>query len=107
VKLVVTTDCGLDSISVPYNNIGLNEDGTASMVVYPNPTGGILHLQTPEVDGKVFVQIFGMNGALVEESLFNASNGRITLNLGAYASGFYQIKVTTENSVENFKVTKY
>jgi hypothetical protein len=48
-----------------------------------------------------------MNGALMEESIFNATTGRITLNLGAYASGFYQVKVTTENSVQNFKVTKY
>jgi PKD repeat protein len=107
VKLVITTDCGMDSISVPYSNIGLNEDGTAAMVVYPNPTEGILHLHTAEVEGKVFVQIFGMNGALMEESIFNATTGRITLNLRAYASGFYQVKVTTENSVQNFKVTKY
>jgi hypothetical protein len=48
-----------------------------------------------------------MNGALMEESIFNATTGRITLNLRAYASGFYQVKVTTENSVQNFKVTKY
>ena len=26
---------------------------------------------------------------------------------GIGASGFYQVKVTTENSVENFKVTKH
>jgi ABC-type uncharacterized transport system ATPase component len=77
------------------------------MVLYPNPPEGILHRHTAEVEGKVFVQIFGTNGALVEESIFNATTGRITLNLGAYASGFYQVKVTTENSVENFKVTKH
>ena len=107
VKLVITTACGLDSINVPYTNIGLDEEGTASMVLYPNPTEGILHLHTAEVEGKVFVQIFGTNGALMEESIFNAIAGRITLNIGAYASGFYQVKVTTENSVQNFKVTKY
>ena len=107
VKLVVTTDCGLDSIIVPYTNIGLDEDGAAALVVYPNPTSGLVHIQPRAAQGKVMVQIIGMNGALIEESVFTASTERITLDLGAYAGGFYQIKVTTDNYVQNVKITKY
>ena len=107
VKLVVTTDCGLDSIIVPYTNIGLDEDGAAALVVYPNPTSGLVHIQPRDAQGKVMVQIIGMNGALIEESVFTASTERITLDLGAYAGGFYQIKVTTDNYVQNVKITKY
>ena len=106
VKLVVTTDCGLDSIIVPYTNIGLDEDGAAALVVYPNPTSGLVHIQPRAAQGKVMVQIIGMNGALIEESVFTASTERITLDLGAYAGGFYQIKVTTDNYVQNVKITK-
>ena len=107
VKLVVTTDCGLDSIIVPYANIGLDEDGAAALVVYPNPTSGLVHIQPRAAQGKVMVQIIGMNGALIEESVFTASTERITLDLGAYAGGFYQIKVTTDKYVQNVKITKY
>ncbi|MDA7804589.1 S8 family serine peptidase [Schleiferiaceae bacterium] len=107
VKLVVTTDCGLDSIIVPYTNIGLDEDGAAALVVYPNPTSGLVHIQPRAAQGKVMVQITGMNGALIEESVFTASTERITLDLGAYAGGFYQIKVTTDKYVQNVKITKY
>ncbi len=107
VKLVVTTDCGLDSIIVPFTNIGLEEDGAAALVVYPNPTSGLVHIQPRAAQGKVMVQIIGMNGALIEESVFTASTERITLDLGAYAGGFYQIKVTTDNYVQNVKITKY
>ena len=107
VKLVVTTDCGLDSIIVPYTNIGLDEDGAAALVVYPNPTIGLVHIQPRAAQGKVMVQIIGMNGALIEESVFTASTERITLDLGAYAGGFYQIKVTTDHYVQNVKITKY
>jgi len=107
VKLVVTTDCGLDSIIVPYTNIGLEEDGAAALVVYPNPTSGLVHIQPRAAQGKVMVQIIGMNGALIEESVFTASTERITLDLGAYAGGFYQIKVTTDHYVQNVKITKY
>ena len=106
VKLVVNTDCGLDSIIVPYTNIGLDEDGAAALVVYPNPTSGLVHIQPRAAQGKVMVQIIGMNGALIEESVFTASTERITLDLGAYAGGFYQIKVTTDNYVQNVKITK-
>ena len=107
VKLIVTTDCGLDSIIVPYTNIGLDEDGAAALVVYPNPTSGLVHIQPRAAQGKVMVQIIGMNGALIEESVFTASTERITLDLGAYAGGFYQIKVTTDHYVQNVKITKY
>ncbi|MDG1526826.1 MAG: S8 family serine peptidase [Schleiferiaceae bacterium] len=107
VKLVVTTDCGLDSIIVPFTNIGLEEDGAAALVVYPNPTSGLVHIQPRAAQGKVMMQIIGMNGALIEESVFTASTERITLDLGAYAGGFYQIKVTTDNYVQNVKITKY
>ena len=107
VKLVVTTSCGLDSIIVPYTNIGLDEDGAAALVVYPNPTSGLVHIQPRAAQGKVMVQIIGMNGALIEESVFTASTERITLDLGAYAGGFYQIKVTTDHYVQNVKITKY
>ena len=107
VKLVVTTDCGLDSIIVPFTNIGLEEDGAAALVVYPNPTSGLVHIQPRAAQGKVMVQIIGMNGALIEESVFTASTERITLDLGAYAGGFYQIKVTTDKYVQNVKITKY
>ncbi|MDB2572748.1 S8 family serine peptidase [Schleiferiaceae bacterium] len=107
VKLVVTTSCGLDSIIVPYTNIGLEEDGAAALVVYPNPTSGLVHIQPRAAQGKVMVQITGMNGALIEESVFTASTERITLDLGAYAGGFYQIKVTTDHYVQNVKITKY
>ena len=107
VKLVVTTDCGLDSIIVPFTNIGLEEDGAAALVVYPNPTSGLVHIQPRAAQGKIMVQIIGMNGALIEESVFTASTERITLDLGAYAGGFYQIKVTTDHYVQNVKITKY
>ena len=107
VKLVVTTDCGLDSIIVPYTNIGLDEDGAAALVVYPNPTSGLVHIQPRAAQGKVMVQIIGMNGALIEESVFTASTERITLDLSAYAGGFYQIKLTTDHYVQNVKITKY
>jgi PKD repeat protein len=107
VKLVVTTSCGLDSIIVPYTNIGLDEDGAAALVVYPNPTSGLVHIQPRAAQGKVMVQIIGMNGVLIEESVFTASTERITLDLGAYAGGFYQIKVTTDHYVQNVKITKY
>jgi hypothetical protein len=76
-------------------------------VVYPNPTSGLVHIQPRAAQGKVMVQIIGMNGALIEESVFTASTERITLDLGAYAGGFYQIKVTTDKYVQNVKITKY
>jgi PKD repeat protein len=107
IKLVVTTECGLDSMTVPYSNIGLNEEGTASIAVYPNPTEGILHIQTGAAQGKIMIQIFGMNGTLIEESSFRAAEERITLDLNAYASGVYQVKVTTTDSVQNVKITKH
>ena len=92
---------------VPYSNIGLNEEGTASIAVYPNPTEGILHIQTGAAQGKIMIQIFGMNGTLIEESSLIANEERITLDLNAYASGFYQVKVTTTDSVQNVKITKH
>ena len=58
--------------------------------VYPNPTGGEVFVELPEGLEKEFVQVYGMNGRLVEQMDLGGGVSRLTL---PKEKGVYVVKV--------------
>ena len=82
-KLIVTTDCGVDSTITTFNNIGLDEEGTMPMVFYPNPTNDILSIATGSDLGEASIEIYSMVGTLLQRSTYAALSETVRLDLSS------------------------
>lgn len=71
--------------------------------VYPNPTFGILTIQSTE---SLTVNIFNVNGQLVSEENLDAGNRQI--NIGTQPAGMYYVQLvhTATDRSKTFKLTK-
>ena len=85
-------DSALVVSSVKNQNVGL--------VVYPNPSSGIITIEMPGVTGEVSVTIADMYGREVirKEFVVNTING-LNFDLSQYASGGYIVRVTADGKV--------
>ncbi len=75
-----------------------------SVVVYPNPTSGFLWFKDVEPPDKITISLFNNWGSKV----FSVANHDPTLpiNISAFPSGIYHVKITTANSIKIIKVVK-
>ncbi len=75
-----------------------------SVVVYPNPTSGLLWFKHIEPPDKINVSMFNNWGSKV----FSVANHDPTLpiNISAFANGIYHLKITTAHSIKIIKVIK-
>ena len=104
VTLVVETDCGTDSTTITYSEIGLDElDGTA-LTLYPNPTRGIVHINTSVPAGHMHVRILNMNGQLIEESQLHSTSNESMLDLSHLPKGVVQIEIRGDQFLHTEKV---
>lgn len=74
------------------------------IVVYPNPTDGILNLKGVDILEETFIQLFDVWGKL----LFNKEiiSRDTEIDITKYASGMYFIIITQENKRATYKVVK-
>ncbi|MBE98586.1 T9SS type A sorting domain-containing protein [Flavobacterium coralii] len=85
-------------------------EGTAGVEVveasvikaYPNPTGGLLTLESPSVIGQV--TIYNAIGQLVHTQNINAITGDV--DLSGFNSGLYIVTVASEDKVSTLKIFK-
>ncbi len=83
-----------------YSNIAtvLFETSTASIRIYPNPATTIVKIDLPTVDNYV-IQCYNTQGQLV---LSQAANAHVAeLNIGTFASGTYQLRISNGVSIQN------
>ena len=74
--------------------------------VYPNPSGGLLHIDMPAATGNAIITIMDVTGNVVAKSMLDNSNLRaITYDLSDLPSGSYIIKAQTGDAVYRDKVT--
>jgi PKD repeat protein len=106
VKLIVTTDCGVDSTITTFNNIGLVEEGTMPMVFYPNPTNDILSIATGGDLGEASIEIYSMIGTLLQRSTYAALSETVRLDLSSLPAGMYTVKVRTSTGTVSQNVSK-
>ena len=106
VKLIVTTDCGVDSTITTFNNIGLDEEGTMPMVFYPNPTNDILSIATGGDFGEASIEIYSMVGTLLQRSTYAALSETVRLDLSSLPAGMYTVKVHTSTGTVSQNVSK-
>jgi hypothetical protein len=83
--------------------VGLDQISAIEMSVNPNPTAGELTINMPtELTAKA--QVFDAQGKLVIDAT-NVSNGSV-LNLSNMTTGVYMVRISTDASVQTFRVVK-
>lgn len=98
--LTIRSDCALyQKITLTGNGaINIDEQTDASVKIYPNPTTGILTIET---ENESMAQVFSVEGRLLLEQNINMK-GKI--DLSAFANGLYLVKMEDKN--RNTVVTK-
>ena len=91
--------CDSDYINVLIHYSDVDENPDKMIVMYPNPTDGMLKI---EGTGSMTVTVMNMIGQTV---LVSNANGNTTIDLSDCESGIYMIKIESENGIKTGKVT--
>lgn len=71
--------------------------------VYPNPSNGIFQIESVQ-SLKTQLEVYDIAGKLLYEEKYTGKNGQLDLSLKP--SGFYFLKISTENTVNTYKIAK-
>ncbi|APG66202.1 hypothetical protein LPB136_12830 [Tenacibaculum todarodis] len=98
-------DFGFHNIQVEISNV-LNVDNntlsTKGIMIYPNPTEGLITIENSSNTPLKEVQIIGLNGRLLKSYDFSSENKE--LNLDYLSSGIYILKINTSKSSISKKI---
>jgi hypothetical protein len=98
-RCIVYGDCGSDTSNmarVMVSTVGLKNLITDNVRIFPNPTSGICMIRSESLQGCV-VQIYNTNGALILNKV--CENNFLMLDLSAYESGLYLLKLNQNHQV--------
>lgn len=84
------------------DGVGVEEVFAATATVNPNPTSGMVVVESNVTDGEVIV--FDMMGKQVTKAML--AEGRAELDLGAFAKGVYMARIVGESATTTVKVVK-
>ena len=99
VKLVVSTPCGIDTISKTItisSNSGISVIDAQQIHVYPNPTSTRLYMDAIPTIGITNVMIYNLHGELVMSEQVN-SNMRMSIDVSILSKGFYSLQMIGAN----------
>ena len=106
--------CGSTAVSEPilinvFNSTGIDEQGMATIEVYPNPAKDMIHVRTHQ-DGDATLRIIDLTGKVVYEcgpsTLRQAQgSGTTTIPTSKFGgSGIYTLQVIQNDNVKNVRV---
>ncbi len=96
----VTSD---PSAIITLTTVGINDYELNNVVVYPNPTSGMVQIQNSE-SGIQNVEVYDAYGKLLK--VMNVNGLTATLDLGSYATGTYFVRVMTDKGIVTKRVVK-
>ena len=82
--------------------LGIQDTETSTFNIYPNPVQNYLNITTALNDYKI--EVYTIQGQIISESI--ANSGSQTIDYSGYASGMYLMKLTSESSIQTFKILK-
>jgi hypothetical protein len=92
----------------PYVGCSMGTDtfNTNDIYIYPNPTNSIFNVKVNGYAGKLDIKVVDLNGRIVlEQTVQNGSDAQ-TINLSAFQSGMYIVKVLGDDINYSQKLIK-
>ena len=96
----VTSD---PSAIITLTTVGINDYELNNVVVYPNPTTGMIQIQNSESRIEN-VEVYDAYGKML--NVVNVNDNTTAVDLSNYAAGTYFVKIVTENGVVTKRVVK-
>lgn len=85
----------------PYGQ-SIDENLLGSFSIYPNPTNGIINVETTSFE-KLYLSVYNSMGEMVFQSNFQS---KTQIDLSAFSNGIYLIQLENENDQTVFKIIK-
>lgn len=80
------------------------EIGLQELLIYPNPTKGIVRIEIPLLDSEAFIRVYDSNGkAIIQKTVNEPSSG---INLSGEPSGIYILSIRIGSNKKEWKVIK-
>jgi len=105
--VTVTDACGnetVDEVAVDCE-VGIVAPEDAVFTISPNPSNGVFQLQNTDIAQNIMLQVFDLQGKMMEAEQFNGTLH--TLDLSAYAAGVYVLKLDNGVDIETHKLIVY
>lgn len=90
----------LQAIGVIHQQLGLQDNGLKSVVLYPNPTSGV---STIDIKGAFELEISDASGKMIAHK---KSGNNDQVDVSAFANGIYFVKIRQENAEKVLKLFK-
>ena len=91
-------------------HVGINENEDATISVYPNPTTGVLHVTSYELQNgllsAVEVEMFDVMGKKISSHHLIPTSSHQTIDISHFPAGIYFLRIETEDGVVMRKVIK-
>jgi hypothetical protein len=84
-------------------NVALEDD----LVIYPNPTSGVINFFLPYNKKNNCVKIFNSNGKVLKSVEFSQGTINAKLDISEYLPGIYFLKIDTDDKTDCRKIIKY
>jgi hypothetical protein len=99
--VVATGTTGCEAESVPYNaSAGIEDGKTIVFTVWPNPSSGILHIQSEQAIEEL--ALFDLSGNLV----LQVSSPEATIDLKTVSFGTYLLRLRSESATGWMKIVR-
>ncbi|MCB2220851.1 MAG: T9SS type A sorting domain-containing protein [Bacteroidetes bacterium] len=87
--------------SNPNTSINFYESHENHVLIYPNPTSGIINFQFPttQQNQPIQIQCFSNQGKLVKTKTFTNADTHVSLNLSDLSPGIYYLQVRSDSKV--------
>lgn len=99
--------CFDDVMLIPPENYppssSMNREDFSSVMIYPNPTEGILYIENPGKEENNTIQIFNILGKTILSSQFTEC---CSFNIRQFPSGIYYVKIGTEGHISIKEIIK-
>jgi hypothetical protein len=85
---------------------GLETANLSNVIVYPNPTKDLLHIDLSKTNGISTAAILDISGKVLVE-MRTISSSEITFDMSQFANGIYLLKLTDASGASNVQVIKH
>ncbi len=110
VTLIATNSCGSDTITATVTStLGIENNELGFVELYPNPSVDLVNLSIMNSNEKeIQLELFDAQGKLIYTRSIYPMEGSLitTLDITTLASGIYNLRLTGQTNVANFKVVR-
>ena len=103
--MVTNGSCTETSECVSIGNVGIEDELTSLVSIYPNPTNGLVTIKLDNQQGAINYTITTLEGKIVEQA-FNVSANQIEVDLSNQSDGIYTFILNAGNTNKVYKIVK-